>query len=77
MSNPDVDEILPNVPWCNALLQMILDQFLYSLNSCSPATLLKVGGAYPEMAAQEKAVDMFVELLKKDQVCCELVLSSV
>jgi hypothetical protein len=30
--------------------------------------LLKVGAAYPEMAVQGKAVDMFVELLRKDQV---------
>jgi hypothetical protein len=48
--------------------QAILHQFLYGLNSCSPDTLLKAGAAYPEMAVQEKAVDMFVELLRKDQV---------
>lgn len=48
--------------------QATLHQFLYGLNSCSPDTLLKVGAAYPEMAVQEKAVDMFVELLRKDQV---------
>ncbi|XP_021939301.1 LOW QUALITY PROTEIN: dynactin subunit 1-like [Zootermopsis nevadensis] len=49
-------------------LQATLHQFLYGLNSCSPDTLLKVGAAYPEMAVQEKAVDMFVELLRKDQL---------
>ncbi|XP_069679025.1 dynactin subunit 1 isoform X4 [Periplaneta americana] len=49
-------------------LQMILHQFLYALNACSPDTLLKVGAAYPDMAVQEKAVDMFVELLRKDQL---------
>jgi len=49
-------------------LQTILHQFLHGLNTCSPDTLLKVGAAYPEMAVQEKAVDMFVELLRKDQL---------
>ncbi|XP_067011702.2 dynactin subunit 1 isoform X2 [Anabrus simplex] len=49
-------------------LQMVLHQFLHALSSCSPEALLKVGGAYPEMAAQEKAVDMFVELLRRDQL---------
>ncbi|XP_049862850.1 dynactin subunit 1 isoform X4 [Schistocerca gregaria] len=49
-------------------LQMILHQFTYSLNACSPETFLKVGTAYPEMAAQEKAVDAFVDLLRRDQL---------
>ncbi|PSN47807.1 Dynactin subunit 1 [Blattella germanica] len=43
-------------------------QFLFGLNTCSPDALLKVGSAYPDMAVQEKAVDMFVELLRKDQL---------
>lgn len=41
---------------------------MHSLNSCSPETFLKVGGAFIEMAAQEKSIDGFVDLLRKDQV---------
>jgi dynactin 1 len=57
-----------NIHRLHNYFQTILHQFLHGLNSCSPDTLLKVGSAYPEMAVQEKAVDMFVELLRKDQV---------
>lgn len=49
-------------------LQAILRQFMYSLNTCSPETLLKVGSAHPEMAMQEKALDSYIELLKLDQL---------
>ena len=48
--------------------QTILHMFLHGLNTCSPDTLLKAGAAYLELAVQEKGVDMFVELLRKDQV---------
>ncbi|XP_050299895.1 dynactin subunit 1 isoform X2 [Anthonomus grandis grandis] len=49
-------------------LQTILHQYYYSLNTCKPETLLKVGSTYPEMAAQEKIVDGFVDLVKRDQL---------
>ncbi|XP_025834813.1 dynactin subunit 1 [Agrilus planipennis] len=49
-------------------LQTILHQYLHSLNTCTPESLLKVGSSYPEMAAQEKVVDGFVELVKRDQL---------
>lgn len=49
-------------------LQVILHQYMHSLNSCSPETFLKVGGAFIEMAAQEKSIDGFVDLLRKDQL---------
>ncbi|KAJ8938699.1 hypothetical protein NQ318_007987 [Aromia moschata] len=49
-------------------LQAILHQYYYTLNTCKPETLLKVGAAYLEMAAQEKIVDGFVELVKRDQL---------
>lgn len=38
------------------------------MNMCSPETLLKVGVAYPEMAAQEKSLDSLIELAKRDQL---------
>ncbi|XP_017784402.1 PREDICTED: dynactin subunit 1 isoform X2 [Nicrophorus vespilloides] len=49
-------------------LQTILHQYYYALNSCKPEALLKVGGTYPEMGAQEKVIDGFVELVKRDQL---------
>ncbi|CAG9772136.1 unnamed protein product [Ceutorhynchus assimilis] len=49
-------------------LQSILHQYYYSLNTCKPEALLKVGAAFPEMAAQEKVIDGFVDLVKRDQL---------
>ncbi|XP_075211237.1 dynactin subunit 1 isoform X2 [Lycorma delicatula] len=49
-------------------LQGILRQFLHGLNTCSPETLLKVGTALPDMLQQEKAVDSYIEMLKRDQL---------
>ncbi|VEN45973.1 unnamed protein product [Callosobruchus maculatus] len=43
-------------------------EYNFSLNTCKPETLLKVGSNYLEMAAQEKIIDGFVELLKRDQL---------
>ncbi|KAE8745790.1 hypothetical protein FOCC_FOCC007506 [Frankliniella occidentalis] len=48
--------------------QCVLHQFAHALNSCSAPTLLKVAAAYPDMAVQEKAIDHFLELLRKDQL---------
>ncbi|XP_057658950.1 dynactin subunit 1-like isoform X2 [Diorhabda carinulata] len=49
-------------------LQIILHQYFHVLNTCKPDVLLKAGAAYPEMAAQEKLVDDYIELLKRDQL---------
>ncbi|XP_023289847.1 dynactin subunit 1 isoform X2 [Orussus abietinus] len=49
-------------------LQTALGCFESALNVCSPDTLLKVGAAYPEMAAQEKSLDSLIELVKRDQL---------
>ncbi|KAK9712383.1 Dynein associated protein [Popillia japonica] len=49
-------------------LQTILHQFSHSLNTCKQESLLKVGATFPEMAAQEKIIDGFVELVKRDQL---------
>lgn len=48
--------------------QCILHQYAHALNLCSAPTLLKVAAAYPDMAVQEKAIDHFLELLRKDQL---------
>ncbi|KAK5644921.1 hypothetical protein RI129_006221 [Pyrocoelia pectoralis] len=49
-------------------LQTILHQYRHALNTCKPEILLKVGASYPEIAAQEKIIDGFVELIKRDQL---------
>ncbi|XP_012255653.2 dynactin subunit 1 isoform X4 [Athalia rosae] len=49
-------------------LQGALGSFDSALNMCSPEILLKVGVAYPEMAAQEKSLDSLIELAKRDQL---------
>uniref|UniRef100_A0A1B6KU69 Dynactin subunit 1 n=1 Tax=Graphocephala atropunctata TaxID=36148 RepID=A0A1B6KU69_9HEMI len=49
-------------------LQAILRQFHDGLNSCSPETLLKVGASYPDMAQQERALDGYIDLHKRDQL---------
>ncbi|XP_044734295.1 dynactin subunit 1 isoform X2 [Chrysoperla carnea] len=49
-------------------LQAVLHKYLFALNTCKPTTLLKVGGTFPEMAAQEKSIDNLIDLLKRDQL---------
>ncbi|XP_063907732.1 dynactin subunit 1 isoform X2 [Zophobas morio] len=49
-------------------LQSILHQYHYALNACKTEALLKVGATFPEMAAHEKIIDGFVELVKRDQL---------
>lgn len=49
-------------------LQTALGCFESTLHICSPEILLKVGAAYPEMAAQEKSLDSLIQLAKKDQL---------
>lgn len=48
--------------------QTILHQYLHTLNNCKPDALLKVGATYSEMAAQEKIIDGFIELIKRGQL---------
>lgn len=49
-------------------LQTSLHCFDTSLKVCTPDHLLKVASAYPEMAVQEKAIDMLIDLAKRDQL---------
>ena len=46
-----------------------LHVFSSALKTCSVELLLKVGTLLPEMAAHEKSLDYFIDLLRKDQVC--------
>ena len=48
---------------------LFLFVFIFSaLNSCGVDLLLKVSTLLPELAAHEKSVDSFIELLRKDQL---------
>uniref|UniRef100_T1J0Z5 Dynactin subunit 1 n=1 Tax=Strigamia maritima TaxID=126957 RepID=T1J0Z5_STRMM len=49
-------------------MQNLLHQFISALNSCSVELFLKFGTLYPELAVQEKAIDFYIDLLKKDQL---------
>ena len=49
-------------------LESILNLYQNGLNCCSPEVFLKLGTLYPEMSAHEKAVDFYLELLRKDQL---------
>ncbi|XP_063233174.1 dynactin subunit 1 isoform X2 [Bacillus rossius redtenbacheri] len=49
-------------------LQTVLHQLVAGMNTCAPATLLKVGGSYPDMAVQEKVLDSLLELHRRDQL---------
>uniref|UniRef100_A0A8D8XG27 Dynactin subunit 1 n=1 Tax=Cacopsylla melanoneura TaxID=428564 RepID=A0A8D8XG27_9HEMI len=49
-------------------LQAILRQYASSLNLCTPEVLLKAGQSYPEMAANDRTLDGFIEMLKTDQL---------
>nr|XP_022907890.1 dynactin subunit 1 isoform X2 [Onthophagus taurus] len=49
-------------------LQSIVRQYIHALNTSKPETLLKVGATFPEMVGQEKIIDGFVELIKRDQL---------
>ncbi|XP_005089837.1 dynactin subunit 1 isoform X2 [Aplysia californica] len=49
-------------------LQGCMRQYESALNNCSSDLFLKVGTLQPEMAAHEKSVDYFIDLLRKDQL---------
>lgn len=49
------------------LLQAILRQFKYGLDTCTTEVLLKTAASLPEMSQQEKILDSYIELLKTDK----------
>ncbi|KAK3590123.1 hypothetical protein CHS0354_041172 [Potamilus streckersoni] len=50
------------------ILQGIMRQYESALKTCSVDLFLKIGTLLPEMAAHEKTVDYFIDLLRKDQL---------
>ena len=42
--------------------------FYSAINNCNTELLLKFSSLLPEIAVHEKSVDLFIELLRKDQV---------
>ncbi|XP_054715977.1 dynactin subunit 1-like [Uloborus diversus] len=49
-------------------LQSLLHQYENALNNCSVELFMKIGTLYMEMAVQEKALDFYIDLLRKDQL---------
>lgn len=49
-------------------LQSLLHQYVSALNNCSVELFMKIGTLYMEMAVQEKALDYYIDLLRKDQL---------
>lgn len=49
-------------------LQSCVHQFQHAVNRGSVEQFLALGGLYPEMAAHERALDQYVEMLRKDQL---------
>lgn len=50
------------------LLQTVLHQFVHACNICTPEALIKTGKSYPDLAQQEKVLDGYIDLLKRDQL---------
>ncbi|KAL0271853.1 UNVERIFIED_CONTAM: hypothetical protein PYX00_008817 [Menopon gallinae] len=48
--------------------QMVLHQFIFSLDTCTAETLLRAAAKYPEIAVQEKIIDSYIEAVKKDRL---------
>ncbi|KAK7469789.1 hypothetical protein BaRGS_00036216 [Batillaria attramentaria] len=51
-----------------ASLQSTMHQYESALNNCGVDLFVKVGTLLPEMAAHEKTLDHFIEMLRKDQL---------
>ncbi|XP_015930705.2 dynactin subunit 1 [Parasteatoda tepidariorum] len=49
-------------------LQSLLHQYSNALSQCSVDLFMKVGTIYMEMAVQEKTLDYYIDLLRKDQL---------
>ncbi|KFM67674.1 Dynactin subunit 1, partial [Stegodyphus mimosarum] len=49
-------------------LQSLLHQYSSALNHCNMELFMKIGTLYMEMAVQEKALDFYIDLLRKDQL---------
>ncbi|KAK2163666.1 hypothetical protein LSH36_75g02038 [Paralvinella palmiformis] len=50
------------------ILQATLKQYESALNTCSTDLLLKIGTLLSELDNREKSIDMFIELLRNDQL---------
>lgn len=59
---------LPDVTASPFPFQSSVRQFSHALNRCSPQQFLEMGTLHQEMLQQEKSLDFYVELLRKDQL---------
>ncbi|CAG7835265.1 unnamed protein product [Allacma fusca] len=69
-SSPDVERYAFSSQLCFLLYSLLseLHRWVSALNSCTADNFLKIGVLLPELAVQEKAVDFYLELLRKSQL---------
>jgi len=49
-------------------MQMVLHQYLHGMDTCSAEALLSAGSRYPELAVQERNVDMYINAIKEEKL---------
>lgn len=70
-TSPEVERYAFSTQLCFLFYSLLseLHKWSTALSCCSPDNFLKLGNLYTELAIQEKAVDFYLELLRKSQVC--------
>jgi len=69
-ASPDVERYAFSSQLCFLLYTLLceLHRWFSALNTCNADTFLKVGVLVSELTIQERAVDFYLELLRKSQV---------
>lgn len=47
---------------------MVLHQYVYGMDTCTPEVLLAAGARFPDLSAQERTVDSYVVAVKEDRL---------
>lgn len=47
---------------------MVLHQYVYGMDTCTPEVLLAAGSRFPDLSAQERTVDSYVISVKEDKL---------
>lgn len=69
-SSPDVERYAFSSQLCFLLYTLLseLHRWISALNTCGSETFLKVGVLISELSIQERAVDFYLDLLRRSQV---------
>lgn len=69
-ASPDVERFAFSSQLCFLLYTLLseLHRWISAMSVCGSETFLKVGVLIPELSIQERAVDFYLELLRKSQV---------